>query len=349
MKGRAVLLLEAPDWPFMSALVDDGRLTDLLIDPPEDDPTPRPGAVHLVKVTRPAPRLGGAFVDIGDGREGFLRGGGNAGETLLAQVARHAEPGKAAPMTAEILLKGRYAILTPLAPGINAARSIRDKDERARLISVAEARLADLGCETGAILRSAAAGVDADAVADDIGELAAMLARARAASGAPQMAIAAPGAEVEAWRDWVDPDPDVVERGGPELFDRYGLWEEIEALRRPEARLPSGAWMSIEPTRALVAVDVNTAGDMAPNAALSANIAALRELPRQLRLRGLGGQVVVDLAPLVKRDRAAIEQTAKAAFRADRIETTLAGWTPLGHLEILRKRERRPIAELLPR
>ena len=176
-----------------------------------------------------------------------------------------------------------------------------------------------------------------------------MLAEARAATGAPHEVIAAPGAEVEAWRDWVDPDPEVVERGGAELFDRYGLWEEIEALKSAVAPLPSGAWMSIEPTRALVAVDVNTAGDMAPNAALSANIAALRELPRQLRLRGLGGQVVVDLAPLVKRDRAVIEQTAKAAFRADRIETTIAGWTPLGHLELIRKRERRPITEMLPR
>jgi Ribonuclease G/E len=349
MKGRAVLLLEAEGWPFMAALVDDGRLIDLLIDPPEDDPTPRPGAIHWVKVTRPAPRLGGAFVDIGGGREGFLRGGGKAGATMLAQVSRHAEPGKAAPMTAEILMKGRYAILTPDAPGVNVARSIRDGEERARLARVVEARLADLGCETGAIVRSAAAEVDAGAIGDNVAELAETLAEARAASGAPHEAIAAPGAEIEAWRDWVDPDPDVVERGGAELFDRYGLWEEIEALKGPAAPLPAGAWMSIEPTRALVAVDVNTAGDMAPNAALSANIAALRELPRQLRLRGLGGQVVVDLAPLVKRDRAVIEQTAKAAFRADRIETTIAGWTPLGHLELIRKRERRPITELLPK
>jgi Rne/Rng family ribonuclease len=105
--------------------------------------------------------------------------------------------------------------------------------------------------------------------------------------------------------------------------------------------------MMIEPTRALVAVDVNTGPDTSPAAALKANIAAARDLPRQLRLRGLGGQVVVDFAPMPKKERALVEQVLRAAFKADGAESSLSGWTTLGLYELVRKRDRRPLAEEL--
>jgi Rne/Rng family ribonuclease len=134
---------------------------------------------------------------------------------------------------------------------------------------------------------------------------------------------------------------------GPDLFDHHGVWDEIERLESPRADLPSGAWMAVEATRAMVTVDVNTAGEFGGGASLTANLEAAKELPRQLRLRGLGGQVIVDFAPLRKTDRKRVEEALKAAFRKDPIETTLAGWTPLGNFELQRKRERRPLTELL--
>ena len=102
--------------------------------------------------------------------------------------------------------------------------------------------------------------------------------------------------------------------------------------------------MTVEPTRALVAVDVNTGGDLSPAAALKVNLAAAAELPRQLRLRGLGGQVTIDFAPLARAERPRVERALARALADDGIETTVAGWTPLGHLELQRKRARRPLA-----
>ena len=99
----------------------------------------------------------------------------------------------------------------------------------------------------------------------------------------------------------------------------------------------------MEPTRALTAVDVNTGGDLSPAAALKTNLAAARELPRQLRLRGLGGQIVIDFAPLAKIARGQVEKALNAALRTDATETRIVGWTPLGHLELQRKRSRRPL------
>ena len=90
-----------------------------------------------------------------------------------------------------------------------------------------------------------------------------------------------------------------------------------------------------------------TAPDTSPAAALKANIAAARDLPRQLRLRGLGGQVVVDFAPVPKKDRGTLDQVMKAAFRAEGGESHLAGWTALGLYEMTRKRDRLPLAALL--
>jgi Ribonuclease G/E len=356
MKGRLIALLEEEGRPGMAACLDAGRLTDLHVDPDPEDPTPRLEAVHLARVDRVAQGLGAVFLDLGGGREGFLKSPRKrrAGERLLVQIARHAEGGKATPVSDEPLFKGRYAILTPHAPGINVARRVRDADEAARLRALAADALEEAGLAgedgPGVILRSAAEGVDAEAVSEDIAALAGLLAEARAAEAAGEIGLCvdAPDAETRAWRDWVEPEPREVLRGGLRLWDDLGVLEQVAGLMRPRAGLRGGAWMMIEPTSAFAAVDVNTAGDFSTAAGLKANLAAMEDLPRQLRLRGLGGQIVVDLAPLAKRDRRQVESALKAALKADPVDTQVLGWTALGHLELTRRRERRPLAELLP-
>ena len=130
-------------------------------------------------------------------------------------------------------------------------------------------------------------------------------------------------------------------------FEAAGVWEQIEALKSSEVPIAGGS-MVIEATRALVAVDVNTGGDFSPAAGLKANMAAARDLPRQLRLRGLGGQIVVDFAPMPKKERKSFEGALKAAIRKDPIETSLVGWTGMGLYELQRKRERWPLDEVRP-
>jgi Ribonuclease G/E len=94
-------------------------------------------------------------------------------------------------------------------------------------------------------------------------------------------------------------------------------------------------------------VDVDTGRDTSPAAALKADIEAARALPRELRCRGLGGQITVDFAPIPRRDRQRVEQALTAAFRRDPVETVIAGWTPLAHMELRRQRSRLPISECL--
>ncbi|MBP7242076.1 ribonuclease E/G [Amaricoccus sp.] len=346
MKGRQILVEPRGDGGAAAALIVDGRLDDLLIDLPAGDARPRPAAIHRAVAGRPMKGIGGMMVDLGGGATGFLRGAKlpAPGSRLLVQVASWAEPGKAPPVTTRVLLKGRLAILTPGAPGVNVSKAIEDG---AALGAIAAAAMEGAPEGWGLIVRSLAATARPGDLAAEIGGLRARLARIEAAAGAPGGACleAAPGAAALARRDWPRAADDPVETH-PEALARAGVWEEAAALLAPDVALPGGGSLAVEATRALVAVDVNTGGDGAPAAAIAANIAAARELPRQLRLRGLGGQVVVDFAPLAKPDRGRIEQALKAALRRDGIETTIAGWTPLGHLELNRKRARPPLAEL---
>jgi Ribonuclease G/E len=345
MKGR-VLVLDELSGRQAAALMVDGRLEELAIDPEGD--VALPGAIYRSVADRPVKGQGGIFVKLPKGT-GFLRqiSGVAPGQRLLVQVTGPSEPGKAVPVTTRLLFKSRFAIITPDAPGLNISRKIKDEARRAELAALAEAGMTGAGAHIGLILRSGCQDAEDQAIAEDI---AAMRGLAEAVladlSGPPELLIDGPSAHDLAFRDWLDPAVDDADTE-PESFERHGVTEALEALRGPRIALDAGAHMMIEPTRALVAVDVNTGPDTSPAASLKANIAAARDLPRQLRLRGLGGQVVVDFAPMPKRDRHILDQVLKAAFKTDG-ETNLAGWTTLGLYELTRKRDRVPLSEVLP-
>jgi Ribonuclease G/E len=320
----------------VAALLVDGRLEDLVLEPEGF----APGAILRGKVGRPVKGIGGVFVTLPDGESGFLRApkGLAPGQAILVQVAGVAEPGKALPLTQRLLFKSRFAIVTPDAPGLNVSRAIRDDDLRADLTALATAAMQGAGEALGLILRSVCEGADEAEIAEDIQQMRALAEAVLGdASGEPELLVDAPGAHEVAWRDWGDVDDvDTSE----DALSQTGALDQIEALARPEVNLGGGASMVIEPTCALIAVDVNTGRDTTPAAGLKASIAAARDLPRQLRLRGLGGIVVVDFAPFGKRDRQAVEQVLGKAFRADATEASLAGWTPLGNFELTRRRDR---------
>ena len=346
MKGRVVALDTLRGRPA-AALIVDGRLEDLLID--ADEPGFAPGAILRGIVDRPVKGLGGVFVRLPEGGSGFLRqvSGLAPGQAVLVQVTGPAEPGKALPVTTRLLFKSRYAILTPDAPGLNISRRIHDEDLRDSLAALAQAGMEGADPTLGLILRSAAALAEEDEIAEDIAAMRDLAEAVLADSaGPPELLVDAPDAAETAWREWADPQPDEVV-DGPGSFADHGVEDLVSALLAPRVALSGGGHMVIEPTRALIAVDVNTGPDTSPAASLKANIAAARDLPRQLRLRGLGGQVVIDFAPMPKKDRATLEQVLRAAFKGEAAETSLAGWTTLGLYELVRKRDRLPLSEVL--
>lgn len=350
MKGRLVAL-DRRGTRAVAALLVNGRLEDLLIDPPEAA-GPRPGAVYRGRVERQMKGQGAAIVRLAEGWTGFLRGGAaetRPGQMVVVQVSGWAEEGKAVPVRTRLALRRRLAVLTPADPGINVSREIRDPEaaERLRGLARAAAEASGLPPEAGLVLRTAALAAGEDEIGQEIEDLAADLARMSEAGAVEAgLLLSAADAHARAAADWAFPAPDSRD-AEPGAFARHGVWEAIAALADPATPLPPSGRMSVEATRALVAVDVDTGADTTPAAGLKANIAAARALPRALRLRGLGGQVVIDFAPMPRKDRRAVETALAAAFRADPAETSLAGWTTLGLFELTRKRDRLPLSAAL--
>jgi Ribonuclease G/E len=349
MKGRQIVLgrlfgSEA------AALVVDGQLADLIADAASLTPLV-PGAICRGVVDRLVKGQGGVFLRLPDGARGYLRdrAGLGEGQRVLVQVSGVAEEDKAIPVNSRLLFRGRYGIVTPGKPGVNVSRAIKDEETREALTALGTALIAEtpgLDETCGLILRSAAGQVDDDEITAELAPLAQLAASILAETGGePELLLDAPGPHDAAWIDWAEPAPDQLDKGD-DAFDLHGVTDMVDALLSPAIALPGGGSALLQPTRALLAIDVNTGRDTSPAAGLKANIALARDLPSQLRLRGLGGQVVVDFAPMPKRDRATLDQVLKSAFKGEAAETVLVGWTKMGLYEISRKRDRAQLAAL---
>ncbi|MEQ9694629.1 ribonuclease E/G [Shimia sp. SDUM112013] len=340
MKGSQIIL-DHLGGREAAALMVDGKLEDFLI----AGEAPRPGTIYRAIADRPVKGQGGMFLKTPDGPV-FLRQvkGLAPGQPLLVQVTGYAEDGKAIPVTQKVLFKSRYAIVTPDAPGRNISRSIKDDDIRDMLLGLVHEVLDD-DEDMGLILRSSCATGEAGEIAEDIDTMVSLARQVISdGEGPAELLVEGDAPHEEAWREWTDQAEVVTQEG---CFESHGVLDALEELKTVHVPLDGGGSMFIEPTRALVAVDVNTGADTSPAAGLKANMATARALPRQLRLRGLGGQITLDLAPMPKKDRRVFESALRAAFRADHIDTTLVGWTPLGHYELQRKRARLPLKILL--
>lgn len=339
MKGQTIVLDHIAGREA-AALIVDGSLHDFLI---ESD-APRPGTVYRAVADRPVKGQGGMFLKTPDGLA-FLRQvkGLSPGQKILVQVSGFAEPGKAIPVTQKLIFKSRYVLVTPQAPGLNVSRSIKDDLERDRLLEIAHDAATE--ADFGMILRSSCAQAADEDVAEDIGTMLALAGDVVHDDGDELEVLAlGDGPHVLAWRDW-NVSAQVVTNPG--CFEEHGVFEALDETRSTQVATTGGASFYVEPTRALVAVDVNTGRDASLAAGVKANMACAVALPRALRLKGLGGQIVLDLAPMPKKDRRAFENALRRAFRSDDVETTLVGWTPLGHYELQRKRARPPLHEVL--
>ncbi|MDP6705643.1 MAG: Rne/Rng family ribonuclease [Alphaproteobacteria bacterium] len=308
------------------------------------------------------------------------------GQAVLVQVAKEPYADKGASLTMDLSLPGRFLALRPLQPGIALSRQIKDKAERARLLALGESLaesegLAEIG--GGFILRTAAEGADEAALS---AEAAALVERWRrldreAGTARPPALLYADddpirrclreqccpkvrrvliddGEALASARDYcTEMMPWAAERlarhtGAGALFDLYDTEAEIEAALEPHLDLPSGGSIAIEATEALTAIDVNAGrlagGRDAAETALATNLEAAAEMARQLRLRAIGGLIVIDFidmnaAGAVARLLAALD----AALARDRAPTRRSEMSAFGLVEMTRRRDREPLAARL--
>ena len=321
MKG-SLFLIDETDTLRRAALIVDGRLEALEIDK-LDNTAPRWGAVYRAKITERMTAMDAAFVDLG-GQRGFLPEAGDVlpGSFVTVQVRREPEGEKAARVSTDIQIEHRLVVHTPSKPGINVSKKITDPEER-RILREA---LDDLN--GGFVIRTAAEGMIADELHDIASSLTVPYRR--------DIGMLREGPDALSRLRLHHPDAPVESD-----FDHYDVEPQIDSLLSPRVDLAEGAWLTVEPTTALVAIDVNTGPARGGDALQRVNIAAAAEIPRQLRLRQLGGAIAIDFAGGPKgKARKRIEDTIGTALPP-------LGWGPAGWMEITTRKPGRSLSDLL--
>lgn len=304
------------------------------------------------------------------------------GQELVVQVVKDGGANKGARITTHLSLPGRFLVFLEGTPQVGVSRRISDESERERLRAVAEELCPD---GAGLIVRTAGAEVESEELAADLAHLVELrdrLIRRSERVRAPTLLHRELDLALRVVRDEMASDVDVLwvegeevwarlveflETFQSELVDRLRLWDEEESLMRRfgvereieaaldrRVPLPSGGDLVIHQTEALVAIDVNTGRyvgrDDVEETLYRTNLEAVAEIVRQIRLRNLGGIIVVDLIDMSDEEhRAAVSQAFETALERDRARHRMLGLSEFGLVEITRKRTGPSLESMLTR
>ncbi|WP_068964994.1 Rne/Rng family ribonuclease [Desulfosporosinus sp. BG] len=291
-------------------------------------------------------------------------------QELLVQIIKEPVGSKGARISVNLTLPGRYVVLLPQVSYIGVSRKIQDNDERARLRDLADNAKPE---GMGVIIRTLAEGIAGEEIAEDIAQLVEIW---RALQ--PRIPhVSMPGLvhkDVDLIsrlvRDWMDQDVGriIVDQDevaqtlrkalreiehpaakhilvvtGEDLFAKYGVDDEIRKTLRPKVWLKSGGYLIIQQTEALSVIDVNTGKYVGQRSleetVLHTNLEAASEIARQLRLRNLGGIIIIDFIDMAAREdqQKVIEVLEKSCAR-DKTKSQVLGLTQLGLVEMTRKK-----------
>jgi ribonuclease G len=304
------------------------------------------------------------------------------GQEIIVQIAKEPLGNKGARITSHIALPGRYLVFMPTISHIGVSRKISSEEERLRLRNII---LENKGSLTGGfIARTAAAGKSEEELKADLRFLSALWGEIRAKAEktkAPALLHRDLQLVERILRDILSPDfrtirvdneldyarvVEFVNRCQPSLvgrvrlytrptpiFEEFGIQQEIEKSLRPKVWLRSGGYIVINQTEALVAVDVNTGKFVGKTNRLEdtivrTNVDAVNEIVRQLRLRDLGGIIVIDFIDMdERRNRQKVVQALEEALRRDRAPTKVLSFNDFGLVAITRKRVRQSLERTL--
>ena len=304
------------------------------------------------------------------------------GQEILVQIAKEPIAKKGARITSHIALPGRYLVYMPTVHHTGVSRKIASEEERHRLKRIA---LSERGeAQGGFIVRTAAAGAEEQDLRNDIRFLINLWneIKGRAdTSKAPALIYHDLNLVERILRDqvsgsfsaiWADTEqeyerilrfvsrfqPSLVKRvklysKDTPLFEQFNITEEINKALKSKVWLRSGGYIVINQTEALVAIDINTGKYVGKTARLEdtivkTNIDAIKEIVRQIRLRDLGGIIVIDFIDMdERRNRAKVMQALEEALKADRAPSKVLQFNDFGLVAITRKRVKQSLERTL--
>lgn len=295
------------------------------------------------------------------------------GQELIVQVAKEPVGSKGAKITTHYSIPGRWIVYMPKADYVGVSRKIESQEERQRLKDVGE-KLRLNG--EGLILRTVAEGASSQELEKDLNFLRDLWASivAKGQDGKAPMCLyrdldMVPRLIRDIFTEHVDElvinDADKREeieslllQYAPHLVERiqsyrepismihyYGIHEALDKSFRPKVWLNNGGYLILDQTEALAVIDVNTGkytGSIdLEQTVYETNLEAVVEISRLIRLRDIGGIIIVDFIDMAKEEhRQSIAERMEQLVKTDRTKTVVVGWTQLGLLEITRKKVR---------
>jgi ribonuclease E len=312
------------------------------------------------------------WTTLGNGKQRKIEDALTPGQTILVQVTKDPIGQKGARLTSQISLPGRFLVLVPGGQTSGISRKLPE-NERARLKTLLKDVLPE---DAGVIVRTAAEGATEDQLTRDVTALTARwedIERKVAAGKSPDLLYSEPDLMIKVVRDLFNEDfnslvvegddawdmikgyidhvaPDLAERvkrwedDGNDAFTSYRLDEQIHKALERKVFLPSGGSLVIDRTEAMTVVDVNTgkftgSGGNLEETVTKNNLEAAEEIVRQLRLRDIGGIIVIDFIDMVlEGNRELVLRRLVECLGRDRTRHQVAEVTSLGLVQMTRKR-----------
>ncbi|MCK5802544.1 MAG: Rne/Rng family ribonuclease, partial [Lentisphaeria bacterium] len=290
---------------------------------------------------------------------------------VLVQAKKGPIGTKGARVTTNLSIAGRYLVLMPNSPHRGVSKRVEDRDEKRRLREII--RDLEMPKGMGVICRTVGAGRKPEVFQRDLDILLAAWHQAEetAKQRSPICVYQEPDLAERCIRDYLTEDVDEIVTDSPDvfataermvkamsrgeqvrilpyrkakpLFLQYGVSQQIEAIYGRKVNLPSGGYLVVDETEALIAIDVNTGKHRSakghPETILITNLEAAKEVARQLRLRNVGGLIVIDFIDMRSReDRQAVSKELKTALQEDRARTKVSQISIFGLVEMTRQR-----------
>jgi len=313
-----------------------------------------------------------------DGARVNIREALSEGQEIIVQVDKEERGNKGAALTTFISLAGRYLVLMPNNPRAGGISRRIEGDERRELREALDSL--SVPADMGLIIRTAGIGRSSDEMQQDLNYLLQLWAAISEAATqkAPFLIYQESNVIIRAIRDYLRQDIGevlidsthaqeealaFVQQVMPQfsnkiklyddsvpLFNRFQIESQIETAFQREVGLPSGGSIVIDPTEALVSIDINSAratrGNDIEETALQTNLEAAEEIARQLRLRDIGGLIVIDFIDMnAPRNQRSVEERMREALDADRARVQIGRISRFGLLEMSRQRLRPSLRE----
>ncbi len=302
------------------------------------------------------------------------------GQEMLVQVVKGPRGTKGARVSTKMSIPGRYLVLMPEGDHLGVSRKVEDPKERERLRRIGE-QMQPKGF--GLIIRTEAEGRTEQELRADLDYLVRSwqnITEKNKKTHAPAIIHKDLGPILKTIRDLFGQDvdrlvidsreeyekvsetlqelaPDLVDRvflydESQPLFTRYNVEDEIDRLLRRKVWLRNGAYLLLDTTEALTTIDVNTGKFVGTSSLaetiLKTNLDAVEEIARQLRLRDIGGMIVLDFIDMASsRDRQLVMRALENAFKKDRTRIKIAHISPLGLVEMTRKRTSEAVTDVM--